>query len=126
MAMPDLIHQFIAHSAQITPAAPALLFKDQSFTYAQLQAQVAAVANALLGLGIGPGERVAVYLPKQPETVFGLFGAAAAGACFVPINPLLKPRQLAHILPHCNVRVLITSAPRLETLLEILDACPDL
>jgi acyl-CoA synthetase (AMP-forming)/AMP-acid ligase II len=43
----------------------------------------------------GPGERVAVYLPKQPETVFSLFGAATAGACFMPINPLLKPRQLA-------------------------------
>lgn len=124
--MPDLIHQFIAHSAQVTPDAPALLFKDQSFSYAQLQRQVETAANALLSLGIGPGERVAVYLPKQPETVFSLFGAAAAGACFVPINPLLKPRQLAHILPHCNVRVLITSAPRLETLQGVLDTCPDL
>ncbi len=124
--MPDLIHQFIAHSAQVTPDAPALLFKDQSFSYAQLQSRVETAAHALLSLGIGPGERVAVYLPKQPETVFSLFGAAAAGACFVPINPLLKPRQLAHILPHCNVRVLITSAPRLETLLDVLDTCPDL
>ena len=124
--MPDLIHQFIAHSAQGTPDAPALLFKEQSFTYAQLQLQVEAVAKALLGLGVGAGERVAVYLPKQPETVFSLFGAAAAGACFVPINPLLKPRQVAHILPHCNVRVLITSAPRMEALLEVLENCPDL
>lgn len=124
--MPDLIHQFIARSAQESPAAPAVLFKDQCFSYAQLQEQVESVANALLGLGIGPGERVAVYLPKQPETVFGLFGAAAAGACFVPINPLLKPRQLAHILPHCNVRVLITSATRLDSLLAVLRDCPDL
>lgn len=124
--MPDLIHQFIARSAQQSPDALALLFKDQTYTYAQLQHQVSLVANALLERGVGPGERVAVYLPKQPETVFGLFGAAAAGACFVPINPLLKPRQLAHILPHCNVRVLITSAPRLETLLDIVPACPDL
>ncbi len=124
--MPDLIHQFIEHNAQVTPDAPALLFKEQSFSYAQLQYEIDAAANALLGLGIGPGERVAVYLPKQPETVFSLFGAAAAGACFVPINPLLKPRQLAHILPHCNVRVLITSVPRLETLLSVLATCPDL
>ena len=124
--MPDLIHQFIVHSAQVTPDAPALLFKEQSFSYAQLQNQVEEVAIALLALGIGPGERVAVYLPKQPETVLSLFGAAAAGACFVPINPLLKPRQLAHILPHCNVRVLITSAPRLETLLKVLETCLDL
>lgn len=124
--MPDLIHQFITRSAQVAPDSPALLFKDQSFSYSQLQNQVKAVADALLGLGIGPGERVAVYLPKQPETVFSLFGAAAAGACFVPINPLLKPRQLAHILPHCNVRILITSGPRLDSMLEVLNACPDL
>ncbi|MFT4517698.1 MAG: acyl-CoA ligase (AMP-forming) (exosortase A-associated) [Halioglobus sp.] len=124
--MPDLIHQFIARSALVTPNAPAVLFKDKSYTYAQLQSEVEAVANALLSLGVGAGERVGVYLPKQPETVFGLFGAAAAGACFVPINPLLKPRQLAHIMPHCNVRVLITSAPRLAALTQVLANCPDL
>ena len=100
--MPDLIHECISQSAQASPDAPALLYKEKCFSYAQLQHQVEACANALLGLGIGPGERVAIYLPKQPEVVFGLFGAAAAGACFVPINPLLKPRQLAHILPHWN------------------------
>ncbi len=126
ITMPDLIHQFIARSALTTPDAPALLFKDQCVLYAELQQQVKTVAHALLGLGIGPGERVAVYLPKQPETVFGVFGAAAAGACFVPINPLLKPRQLAHILPHCNVRVLVTSSTRLEMLAEVVRGCPDL
>jgi acyl-CoA ligase (AMP-forming) (exosortase A-associated) len=124
--MTDLIHQFIARSAARSPDSPAVLFKDQCFNYAQLHTEVTSVANALLGLGIGAGERVAVYLPKQPETVFSLFGTAAAGATFVPINPLLKPRQVAHILPHCNVRVLITSAPRLETLLDVVAECPDL
>jgi acyl-CoA ligase (AMP-forming) (exosortase A-associated) len=44
----------------------------------------------------------------------------------VPINPLLKPRQLAHILPHCNVRILLTSTTRLESLLSVVGACPDL
>ena len=124
--MPDLIHQSIPHSAQVTPDAPALLFKDQTFTYRQVQHRVEQAASALLGLGIGPGERVAVYLPKQPEAVFSLFGAAAAGACFVPINPLLKPHQVAYILTHCGVKVLITSAPRLALLVGVCDTCPDL
>ena len=124
--MPDLIHQSISHSAQLKPSASALLFKDQIFTYSQLQHNVEQVASALLGLGIEAGERVAVYLPTQPETVFSLFGAAAAGACFVPINPLLKSHQVAHILTHCGAKVLITSAARLALLLRILDTCPDL
>lgn len=124
--MPDLIHEFIAHHADRNPDATALLYKAQAFDYGALHAQVDAAARGLLELGIGPGERVAVYLPKQPETVFGIFGAAAAGAVFVPVNPLLKPHQVAYILGHCNVRVLLTSPQRLALLREVLCHCPDL
>lgn len=124
--MPDLIHEFITHGAQVTPDAPALLFKDQSYSYAQLNQSVQHAANGFLSLGVGSGERIAVYLPKQPETVYALFGAAAAGACFVPVNPILKPKQLAHILPDCQVRVLVTSAARLAGLSSVLEECPDL
>ena len=46
------------------------------------------------GAGIGRGERVAVYLEKRVENVAAMFGAAAAGAVFVPVNPLLKPEQV--------------------------------
>jgi acyl-CoA ligase (AMP-forming) (exosortase A-associated) len=124
--MSDLIHELIADKAQSVPEAKALLFKGHSLDYAELQREVDVVANGLLTLGVAAGERVAVYLPKQPETVFGLFGAAAAGACFVPVNPLLKPRQVAYILVHCNVKVLITSCQRLKLLEEVLADCPDL
>ena len=124
--MPDLIHQFISHRARTTPGASALQFKDESITYSDLQRQVSSAASALIALGIAAGERVAVYLPKQPEAIYGMFGAAAAGACFVPVNPLLKPRQVAYILAHCNVRVLITSSQRLAMLEEVLPDCPDL
>ncbi len=124
--MADLIHEFISEAAQRTPEATALIFKGQSLDYDELHQQVNAFSGGLMACGIGTSERVAVYLPKQNETVFALFGAAAAGACFVPINPLLKPRQVAHVLPHCNVKVLVTSAARLRTLQPILRSCPDL
>jgi len=124
--MSDLIHQFIAHRAHKVPDATALLYKDWALSYAGLQQAVKSTSAGLLALGIAPGERVAVYLPKRPEAVFGLFGAAAAGACFVPVNPLLKPRQVAYILAHCNVRVLITSGQRLKLLEDVLADCPDL
>lgn len=124
--MADLIHQLITQQAAATPTATALQFKDRSYDYRTLSREITAVAQGLLALGIGAGERVAVYLPKQPETVFGLFGAAQAGACFVAVNPLLKPRQIAYILDHCNVKVLITSAQRLTQLEAILPECTDL
>ena len=124
--MADLIHEFISEAAQRSPEATALIFKGESLNYIELHQQVNAFAGGLMACGIGKGERVAVYLPKQNEAVFALFGAAAAGACFVPVNPLLKPRQLAHILPHCNVKVLVTSAARLRTIQPVLRNCPDL
>ena len=124
--MADLVHEFITHGARTAPLAPAIYFKDQQFSYAELADSVQRTAQGFLSLGLAAGERVAVFLPKQPETVFTLFGAAAAGGCFVPVNPILKPRQVAHILPHCQVRILVTSASRLEALREILPECPDL
>lgn len=124
--MPHLIHDFIATSAARSPQAPALWFKDQCLSYGELHADVDAVAHGLTALGLGAGERAAIYLPKQPETVTSIFGTARAGACFVPVNPLLKPRQVAYILADCNVRVLVTSAQRLKVLREALCACPDL
>lgn len=124
--MSDLIHQFISQRAATTPNATALLFREESLSYGKLQSEVAAAATGLLALGLGPGERVAIYLPKQPETVFGIFGAAAAGGSFVPINPLLKPLQVAYILADCNVQVLITSNERLKLLKDVLGDCPGL
>ncbi len=114
---------FIAQQAKQGGDAPALLFKEQTLSYRDLQETVQQFANGLLARGTGPGERVAVYLPKQPETVSSLFGAAVAGACFVPVNPLLKARQVAYILRHSQAKVLVTSRQRLQALLPELVSC---
>jgi acyl-CoA ligase (AMP-forming) (exosortase A-associated) len=63
---------------------------------------------------------------KRFETVVASFGAPAAGAVFVPVNPLLKAEQVAFILQDCNVRVLVTSSERLSLLAGVLADCPDL
>ena len=56
----------------------------------------------------------AIFLDKRIETVESIFGASAAGGVFVPINPLLKAQQVAYILDDCGVRVLVTTAERLD------------
>ncbi|MEH6567739.1 MAG: acyl-CoA ligase (AMP-forming), exosortase A system-associated [Halioglobus sp.] len=124
--MPELLHQYITEQAQRAPDAAAVLFKSETISYAKLQNEITVTAGGLLALGVMPGERIAIYLPKQPETVYGIFGASSAGASFVPINALLKPRQVAYILADCNVRVLITSSQRLKLLEEVLAECPEL
>ncbi len=124
--MADLIHQFIARGAQVQGDRPALLFRDTVLTYAQVWHLVSNAANGLLAQGLCAAERVAIYLPKQPETVVGIFATAAAGGCFVPVNPVLKPRQVSYILRHSQARVLVTSAQRLQQLAAELPDCSDL
>ena len=128
--MSDLIHEFIAASARRTPQAEALVHGAQRLDYAALASLVEATAARLLAAGpdtgLGRGERVAIYLEKRIENVAAMFGAAAAGAVFVPVNPLLKPEQVGYILADCNVRILVTSADRLKLLRATLANCPDL
>ncbi len=121
-----LLHHFIRDRAEHRPESTALRLRGEALGYGELQARVEAFARGLLGVGLGASERVAVYLPKRFETVIALFGAAAAGGVFVPVNPLLKPAQVAYILRDCNVRVLVTSGDRLPILAEGLRECHDL
>lgn len=120
--LPDLI----ALTAQRTPQAIAMTCGAKSMCYSDLNSAVIQFSSGLLGLDLERGERVAVYLEKRFETVIASFAAPAAGAVFVPVNPLLKPEQVAFILRDCNVRVLVTSPERLALLKDVLPHCHDL
>lgn len=122
----NLLHELISLSAECTPEAIALTQDESSLCYGDLDSKVAQFSSGLMALGIGRGERVGIYLEKRFESVITSFGATAAGAVFVPINPLLKPEQVAFILRDCNVRVLVTSVERLAFLKHNLADCHDL
>jgi len=110
------LHHIVDDAARRDPQGPALTFKDTTLTYGELSREVAAFAAGLHRLGLGRGERVAIFLDKRLETISAVFGTSAAGGAFVPVNPILKARQVAYILQDCSVRVLVTTAQRLELL----------
>jgi acyl-CoA ligase (AMP-forming) (exosortase A-associated) len=112
--------------AEQRPAAVAIVHRRQAFCYEDLAAQTQAAAQGLRRLGLSRLERVAVYLPKRPETVVALFSTSLAGGVFVPVNPLLKAEQVSHILCDCNARVLVTSHERAARLEPVLSQCHDL
>ncbi len=126
MTEATLLPELIGRAADRTPQATALTSSGASMTYAELAAAIAQFAAGLRALGLARSERVAIYLDKRFETVVASFGAPAAGGVFVPINPLLKPEQVAFILQDCNVRMLVTSPERLALLPQALSECPDL
>jgi acyl-CoA ligase (AMP-forming) (exosortase A-associated) len=121
-----LLHELIQDSAARDARSVALTAGAESLSYGELRGSLERFSAGLIALGLQRAARVAIYLDKRPETVIACFGAAAAGGVFVPVNPLLKPEQVAYILRDCNVRVLVTSAERLVLLTQALAQCPDL
>ncbi len=126
MKQAHLLHDLALYAADRDSDAIALTFGREQLGYGALAAQIKSVASGLRQLGLGRGERVAVWLEKRFETVVAVFGSSASGGVIVPINPILKPEQVGHILRDCNVRVLITSPERATALLDTLSECHDL
>ncbi len=114
---PIAIHEPLLQQAERRPEAIALLGPgDEALDYARLAGRVEALAAGLRALGLKRGERVAVWLPKGADAVAALFAASAAGGAMLPVNPLLKPAQVAHILEDSGARVLITQKGRWQAL----------
>ncbi|MEJ2426656.1 MAG: acyl-CoA ligase (AMP-forming), exosortase A system-associated [Candidatus Thiodiazotropha sp.] len=124
--MAVLLHELIFETADCQPDQPALQYKSETLTYRELAERIKDVSFALMGMGIDRSERVVIYLPKCLENVIAIFGVLAAGATFVPVNPVLKPHQVCHILRDCNARLLITTPVKLKSLQETMVDCVDL
>lgn len=98
------------------PSALALIDREGPLDYAGLERQVGALAAGLKGHGMGAGARIASWLPKTRLTCLLPLACARAGLVHVPINPLLKHAQVAHILADSGAALLITGAARAATL----------
>jgi acyl-CoA ligase (AMP-forming) (exosortase A-associated) len=98
------------------PAAPALTTRDGTLDYAALEQAVGRMAAALRARGLAPGARVASWLPKNRLTGLLPLACPRAGLVHVPVNPLLKRLQVAHILADSGAALLVTGRARLATL----------
>lgn len=124
--MAVLLHELIFETASRLSAQLALQYKSAYLSYGELARQIQLFAQALNAIGIKKSDRVAIYLPKCLKNVVSIFGTTAAGAIFVPINPVLKPHQVAHILKDCDAQLLITSCGKLRSLGDDSDEIFDL
>ncbi|HEY1145701.1 MAG TPA: AMP-binding protein, partial [Allosphingosinicella sp.] len=96
--------------------APALTTREGPLDYAALERAVGVLAASLRARGFAPGSRVASWLPKTRMTALLPLACARAGLIHVPINPVLKRAQVAHILADSSASLLITGAARIATL----------
>ncbi len=98
------------------PDVPALIAGDQILTYADLDREVGRTAATLLAHGLATGDRIASWMGKTSQACILPLAAARAGLVHVPINPLLKRAQAAHILADSGARLLIANHARLDGL----------
>ncbi|NML60189.1 acyl-CoA ligase (AMP-forming), exosortase A system-associated [Massilia sp. RP-1-19] len=124
--MAELIHELIAESADRRPLAEALVDGELRLTYRELADRVEEAAHGFAALGLARFDRIAIFIEKRHEAVVAMFAAAAAGCVFVPVNPLLKPAQVAHVLRDSNACVLVTTSARLDMLVGVAGDCPEL
>lgn len=119
---PYLIGQMLEDSAEKYPDKEAVKHKNQSITFAELYEDALKMKGLLIALGIKKGDRVGILLEKSIEQLISMFGISMAGGIFVFLNPILKKKQIDHIINDCNIKLLITSEKiRRSTALDIPD-----
>ncbi len=100
----------LQRSAGLHPDNVAIRLDDISLTYAELENLTHKVAGLLASHGVTDGDRVALMLPNVPQFAALYYGALRLGAVLVPMNPLLKEREVAYYLGDSGAKVLFVWA----------------
>jgi long-chain acyl-CoA synthetase len=96
----------VVRSAQTYADRAALRIGDDTLSYRELDQASARVAGLLQDRGVKPGDRVGIMLPNTPEFAVVYYGVLRAGAVVVPMNPLLKSREVGYYLGDSGARLM--------------------
>ena len=112
----DTIGENLDRTVRRFPERPALVDvpAGRRWSYAELAAEVDALALGLLAAGIGKGDRVGIWAPNRAEWVFTQYATAKIGAILVNINPAYRTNELEYVLNQSGTRLLV-AAQRLKT-----------
>lgn len=113
----------LAKSAAAHGDRPALIYHGAVMTYAQLLAQVEALAGHLQqALGVGRGDRVLLYMQNSPQFIVGYYAILRADAVVVPVNPMSRSAELTHIVTDTDARVILAGQELLPFATPEIDA----
>jgi len=104
-----LIHRFLETSAARFPDKTAIVHGPERPSYATVNRLANRLARRLIGLGVGPGDRVALLSENGVEYVSGFYGILKAGGVAVPLNTELKPEGVAGALNVLEAKALLVS-----------------
>ncbi len=108
------IGEFLTKRARLSPKQEGLVCNDLRMTFEQMNWRANQLAHAMQRLGVGPGDRVALFALNEPEYYDLLFGLGKIGAILVPVNYRLAAPEIVYILSDCGAKVLVFSKEYLE------------
>ncbi len=109
-------HQLFARRAQLTPAAVAVVYGEQSLTYGELDERSRRLARYLSEAGVGSESRVGIHLRRSPEVLIALLGVLRAGAAYVPLEAGLPEQRLEYMLSDSGVEWVLTESELMQGL----------
>lgn len=86
-----------------------IVYEGRRLTYGEAASQSTRLARGMLASGISKGSRLGLLMPNSPDFVVAWLAAARIGAIIIPINTFYKPRELAFVLHHADIQVLLTA-----------------
>lgn len=102
------LHQLLEDSARRFPDRTAIEDEaGQVLTYRELDNRASQLCSTLTRHGVGPGDRVGIWIPKSLDSVTGIFGVLKAGAAYVPVDPAAPPQRTAYIFGNCAVKAIL-------------------
>jgi amino acid adenylation domain-containing protein len=104
------IHELFEEQADRTPGATAVEYEGTSLSYGKLNGQANRLAHYLRGLGVAPGERVALCVERGLEMMVGLLGVLKSGGAYVPLDPEYPVERLRFMLEDSAPVALLTQA----------------
>ena len=104
------LHELFEAQVERSPEAVAVVFGQQQWTYAELNAWANRLAHHLRTLGVGPEVRVGICVERSLAMVAGLLGILKAGGAYVPLDPEYTPERLAFVVQDAHIPVLLTQA----------------
>nr|WP_225778800.1 non-ribosomal peptide synthetase [Pseudomonas sp. Marseille-Q3773] len=110
------IHQLIEAQVCATPDAPALVFGEQTLSYAELNRRANQLAHRLRELGVGPDVLVGIAMERSLEMVIGLLGIVKAGGAYVPLDPEYPQERLRYMFDDSGIALLLSQSHLRDTL----------
>ncbi|MFJ2485575.1 non-ribosomal peptide synthase/polyketide synthase [Pseudomonas sp. NPDC087639] len=115
-AVEQPIHQLIEAQVARTPDAPALVFGEQTLSYAELDARANQLAHLLREQGVRADSLVGICAQRSLEMVVGLLAILKAGGAYVPLDPEYPQERLAYMIEDSGITLLLTQAALLTSL----------